>query len=145
MSKNSFVTEEHQQAKKFFKFFGPFLLVIGIGCLVIAIFEFFTLDFFEEPKLDWLFFVGMPFLFVGFIFTGLGYGSTVAKYQSREMAPIAKDTFNYLAEETTEGFEKIAQAIHTGKSTIIQARSCDHCQHLNPMNANFCNECGKNL
>ena len=61
------------------------------------------------------------------------------------MAPVAKDTFNYLANETTEGIEAITRAVQTGKSAIVEAKMCHHCQELNKMDAKFCNECGQKL
>lgn len=145
MKKNEFITEEHKKTRKVFRIVGPVLLLIGVCCIAIAIADSFTLDFFEMPKYDWLFFVGMPFLFVGFVLCGLGYGSDVAKYQSREMAPVAKDTFNYLASETTEGVESISRAVQKGKSTVIEAKQCGNCQEINKLDAKFCNECGQEI
>ncbi|MCH7321204.1 zinc ribbon domain-containing protein [Solibacillus sp. MA9] len=113
--------------------------------MVIAGIDFFTLDFFESPKYFYLFFIGLPLLAIGFNLTSLGYGSKLAAYQSREMAPVAKDTFNYLANETTGSIEKIAQAAQKGKSTVVEAKQCGNCQELNKIDAKFCNECGKAL
>lgn len=94
MRKENFVTEQHKKTRSFFRTLGPVLLVIGAICLIAALVDFFTLQGFEEPKLFWLFFVALPFLFIGFVLTGLGYGATVARYESREYAPVAKDTLN---------------------------------------------------
>ena len=145
MGKKEFISENHIKTRKVFRTIGPIVLVSGILCMIIAAFEFFTLDFFEEPQLFWLFFVGMPVMFVGFVFCGLGYGSDMAKYQSREMAPVVKDTFNYLASETTEGVETISRAVKKGKSTVIEAKQCWNCQELNKLDAKFCNECGQEI
>lgn len=35
------------------KFIGPFVLFIGIGGLAFSMYEFLTLEFFEEPKYFW--------------------------------------------------------------------------------------------
>jgi rRNA maturation endonuclease Nob1 len=87
----------------------------------------------------------MPLLVVGINISSLGYGADLAKYQSREMAPVAKDTFNYLANETSEGVEAITRAVQKGKSTVVEAKVCSACQELNKMDAKFCNECGQSL
>ena len=109
----------------------------------IGFFDFFTADPWEGPQLFWLNFVGIPVIFVGFVLTGLGYGGAVAKYQSREMAPVARDTFNYLAEETTEGIEAITRAVQKGK--VVQATECPGCGALNKVDAKFCNECAHSI
>ncbi|WP_156321484.1 hypothetical protein [Halalkalibacter akibai] len=46
--------------------------------MIVAFIDFFTADFFREPRFFGLFFVAMPFLFVGISLSGLGYGGTVA-------------------------------------------------------------------
>jgi hypothetical protein len=142
---NKFVTERHRNARLVFRILGPLLLLIGVACLGTAMFDFFTLEGFEQPEYFWLFFAGMPFLFVGFVLTGLGFGGSVAKYQSREYAPVAKDTFNYLAKETTSGVENISRAIQTGQERTITGRQCPNCHTKNEENANFCYECGSKL
>ena len=145
MSNKKFIPEEHLRKRAIFRTLGPIILGAGILCVAIAGIDFFTLDFFEEPKYFWLFFVGLPLLFVGANICLLGYGADLAKYQSREMAPVAKDTFNYLANETTEGVEAITRAVQKGKSTVVEAKVCSACQELNKMDAKFCNECGQLL
>ena len=64
MSKKEFIPEEHLRKRAMFRTLGPIILGAGILCVVIAGVDFFTLDFFEEPKYSWLFFVGLPLLFV---------------------------------------------------------------------------------
>ncbi|MBE4906960.1 zinc ribbon domain-containing protein [Bacillus luteolus] len=139
-----FVTKEHTHARTFFRVTGPLFLLIGVICFGIAGYDFFTVDMFGEPKYFWLFFVGMSFIFVGLVLSGLGYGGKVAKYQSREYAPVAKDTFNYLAKETKLGVQEIASGVKSEKqvnSEII----CQSCNTSNDENANFCDECGGKL
>ena len=145
MKKEPFISEKHLQMKSTFRTIGPLLLVSGVVCLIIAMVDFFTLDFFEEPKYFWLFFVGMPIIFIGVIVTNAGYAQDAAKYMSREMAPVASETFNYIAEETQEGVETIAKAVQRGKAEVVQAKQCPSCRTLNILDAKFCNECGQAL
>jgi len=145
MKKEPFIPEKHLQMKSMFRTVGPLLLVCGIVCIIIAMVDFFTLDFFEEPKYFWLGFVGMPIIFIGSIVTYAGYGQDAAKYMSREMAPVASETFNYIAEETQEGVETVAKAVQRGKAEVVQAKQCPSCQTLNKVDANFCNECGASV
>ncbi len=143
MDNNKFVSENHVKARGVFRVLGPLIILVGVGCMLIAFIDFFTLGPFEEPKLFWLFFVAMPFLFIGFILSSLGFGATVAKYQSREYAPVAKDTFNYLAKETKSGVKEVVNAVRSGGSD--NGITCSGCHHDNPSNANFCNGCGEKL
>lgn len=147
MSKKDFITEEHIKRRETFRTVGPLVLGVGILLLIIAMVDFFTVDpfDFEGPKYFELAFIGMPLIAVGAFLCSLGYGAAVAKYQSREMAPVIKDTLNYLAEETQEGVEAIARAAQKGKSTVIEAKQCSNCNELNKLDAKYCNECGKPL
>lgn len=167
MSNKDFITEEHLRKRQTFRTIGPLVLGAGILCSVIAAVDFFggfssinsfdsfdtidsfnsfeTVDSFGGPKYFWLFFVGFPLIALGASLCKLGYGADLAKYQSRELAPVAKDTFNYLANETTEGVETITRAVQKGKSTVVEAKVCSYCQELNKIDAKFCNECGQAL
>lgn len=146
MKKEPFITDKHLQMKSTFRTVGPMLLLIGGVCILIAFVDFFSaFNSFEGPKYFWLFFVAMPFLFFGFIITNAGYAQDAAKYMSREMAPVASETFNYIAEETQEGVEAITKAVQRGKAEVVQAKQCPSCQTLNILDAKFCNECGKPL
>ena len=145
MKKEPFIPDKHLQIKLMFRRLGPLLLVSGVVCLIIAMVDFLTLDFFEEPKYFWLIFVGMPFIFIGGIVTNAGYAQDAAKYMSREMAPVTSETFNYIAKETQEGVETVAKAVQRGKADVVQAKQCPSCQTLNILDAKFCNECGQSL
>lgn len=144
MVHEKFITEQHKKTRSLFRLLGPLLLIIGVACMLVAFIDFFTLQGFEEPKFFWLFFVAIPILFIGFILSNLGYGGSIAKYQSREYAPVAKDTFNYLAKETTFGVKEISKALHS-ESASKRSLVCPNCKQQNPDNAKFCNDCGEKL
>ena len=144
MKQEKFIPDQHQKTRSFFRMLGPACLIIGVVCMVVAAIDFFTLQGFEEPKYFWLFFVALPMLFIGFVLSGLGFGGVMAKYQSREYAPVAKDTFNYLAKETTSGVREISNAIQQG-SALNRSITCPNCQHDNPNSSNFCKACGGKL
>lgn len=144
MGQEKFITEQHRKTRSFFRFLGPLLLIVGGAMMLVAFIDFFTLQGFEEPKYFWLFFVAIPLLFVGFILSGLGFGGSIAKYQSREYAPVAKDTFNYLAKETTSGVKEISNALQL-ESASTDNFACPHCNQQNTVNAKFCNECGEKI
>ncbi|MGV3466540.1 MAG: double zinc ribbon domain-containing protein [Heyndrickxia sp.] len=143
MKKEKFITEQHNKTRSFFRILGPALLVIGAICIIMAFIDFFTLQELEEPKLFWLFFVALPVIFLGFVLSGFGFGGAVAKYQSREYAPVAKDTFNYMATNTTSAVKEISNAIQEGTSTY--SITCSQCNEENPNHAKYCNYCGEKL
>lgn len=143
MEEDKFIPDQHKKTRSIFRILGPLLLMIALACMIVAAIDLFTLQGFEEPKYFWLFFVGIPLIFFGFTLTGLGFGGSIAKYQSREYAPVAKDTFNYLAKETTAGVKEISKAIQQGNTSKLL--NCHHCHHQNQLDANFCKECGEQL
>ena len=145
MKRKDFIPEEHVKLRGVFRKTGPLVVGIGVIMMIIAFVDFFTLDMFEEPKYFWMFFVGIPLVAIGSFLSSLGYGADIARYRTREMAPVVKDTFNYLANETKEGVEAIADAVQKGKSKVIEAKECSYCHELNKMDAKFCNECGRKL
>jgi hypothetical protein len=66
------------------------------------------------PEYFWCCFVGMPIMFVGGVMTKFAYMGKVARYSAAELAPVAKDTFNYVAKESSEGVSSIAKSIKQG-------------------------------
>ena len=144
MGQEKFIPEQHQKTRSFFRLLGPILLFIGVACICVALIDFFTLQGFEEPKFFWLFFIALPIIFIGFVLSGLGFGGSIAKYQSREYAPVAKDTFNYLAKETTSGVREISNALQQGSASNLSS-TCHSCHQQNSINAKFCNHCGEKL
>lgn len=164
MEKKKFVTEQHEKTRTTFRTLGPIILAAGAICMIIAFIDFFTYDPFDSgfggfgafgemdgfggPKLFWLFFVGIPLLFVGFVLTNAGYAGAIARYGSREYAPVAKDTFNYLASETAPGVKEISKAIKEGTAPAqasANSITCQNCNEENPSDSKFCKQCGDQL
>ena len=58
--------------------------------------------------------------------TKFAYMGKVARYSAAELAPVAKDTLNYIAKESSEGISSVAQTIKESSSNIdvgsIEAR-----------------------
>ena len=73
----------------------------------------------------------------------------VARYQAQQIAPVAKDTFNYMAEGTQEGIKTVVGAIGEGlrqggpggsPQTMVR---CHKCNALIEAEAKFCSQCGQ--
>ena len=141
----------HIRKRNALRVVGPIILAVGLLFVIVG-----TVDFFrafggsETPKLFWCNFVGMPLMFVGFVLSGLGFGGAVARYQAGEYAPVAKDTFNYIAEETQDGVRTVASAIGDGLRGEASKPdgadlTCPGCGASNEAGSKFCDQCGKPL
>ena len=99
------------------------LAIIGLGFIVTGVASFFSaFGSFEPPRLFWCCFVGMPVLFVGAVMCGFGYMGAIARYQASEIAPVATDAVNYMADGTKEGVKTVARAVAEGIQEAKQKR-----------------------
>ena len=110
----------------------------------------------RPPVLFVLGFFGLPVMSAGTVMTFLGYMGKIARYMQAETAPVAKDTFNYMADGTREGVTAVASAVGEGLAAGIgtvgggQAGSaeeitrvrCRKCGFLETADAKFCSGCG---
>ena len=144
----------HSKPRSFLRIAGPVLLITGSIVSIIGIILFF-LSFFGI----WasavigllLLFLGSPLLFVGLVLTLIGNMGKIARFQAAEIAPVGKDTFNYLADSTQESVETISRAIGSGLGTGLSKSSageqntkirCHKCNELLDEDAKFCDNCG---
>jgi len=104
---------------------GPFILIIGLGCLAFSMFEFFTLEMWEEPKYFWLSFVGMPLIFIGFVLSG----SRIQRFLLNQQRDNIRETMKVMGEGLREGLSQ-------------SNKICEKCSRRNEASANFCSHCG---
>ncbi len=133
---------------------GPLIILIGLGFVVVGLISFFSaFGGGDPPSKFWCAFVGMPLLFVGGVMTSYGYMGKVMRYGAQETAPVIKDTFNYMAEGTSDGIKTVASALGQGlregglvggggSQTMVR---CHKCNALVPDGAKFCSQCGQTL
>lgn len=138
----------HSGIRNTLRVVGPIILVIGLIFIVVGFASFFSsFGSFGPPKYFWCVFVGMPLTFVGIALTGWGFMGKVARYQAGEIAPVVKDTFNYVAKGSSEGIKTVASAIGEGlrggatgeQGTKVR---CHKCNSLQDGDAKFCDDCG---
>lgn len=144
----------HQSIRNTMRVLGPIILGLGLLLIVIGAVSFFaSFGSMEPPKYFWCPFLGIPLLFVGAVMTSYGFLGKVMRYQAQEMAPVAKDTFNYMAEGTKEGIKTVAGAVGQGLAegglglggggkTKVR---CHKCNALAEPEAKFCSACGEAL
>ncbi len=101
---------------------GPLIFLTGVICVVIAVGSMFAgANDFGPPRLFWLAFVGMPLMFVGGVLSMYGFMGAVARFAAGEVAPVAADSANYVAEETKGAVETVAKAAAKGVMEGLEA------------------------
>ena len=96
------------------------------------------------PRYFWCAFLGLPMLGIGITLLKAGYLGTIARYVAGEAAPVAKDTFNYMAKGTQEGMAAIRRGLTSGPD-VAPALRCSRCNAENDADASFCKGCGAGL
>jgi hypothetical protein len=144
MTEEDRIDPHHRSRRALLRFLGVSLVVLGLLFTVCGVASFFTsFGTFEPPRYFWCAFVGLPLLAVGAAICQFAYFGSVFRFFAGESAPVAKDTFNYMAEGTQEGVRTVAKAIREGLSG--QEVQCPRCQQANAATANFCSNCGAAL
>ncbi len=111
------INPSHNKQRNALRVIGSIILFIGLGFLAVGVISFFTaFGSFGTPKYFWCAFVGMPMTFIGLLICKFAFMGKVARYTVGELAPVGKDTLNYLAKETKEGVADVSEAYHQGKS-----------------------------
>ena len=142
--------ERHEQTRDNLRTLGMVLVTVGGILTAIGMISFFTaFNSFGTPDYFWCAFLGLPMLGVGLSLLRAGYTGAISRYVAGEVAPVAKDTINYLGKETGESVAEVAKAIGQGlagsgvktdKSAVVVR--CHKCNYVNDLGAKFCNNCG---
>ncbi|WP_048600732.1 zinc ribbon domain-containing protein [Rubeoparvulum massiliense] len=153
MNRKKFISDEHVQLRRVLRVVGPILLITGIIILIRHFmnpfgFDPFTDDGFRNPLRNFI--IGGFLTLIGLGMTQFAYMGAIARYKAREMSPVAKDAFNYVADEGKEGVKQVAKAIHAGlkESSADQGEIgviCPQCEIVNEGDARFCKACGSTL
>ena len=151
MNEETKIDPKHTSTRQILRILGPILAGIGLLFIIIGIGSFFaSFGGFQPPRYFWCVFLGIPVLFVGLVICGFAFQGAVLRYQLGEVAPVTKDTFNYLAEGTQEGVKTVATAIGEGLATGMGGSRasdnlCPRCSQSNDADAKFCKKCGAAL
>jgi hypothetical protein len=115
MSENQLQSPGHSAARTFLRIGGPLLVLGGLVFMIVGIGNFFAaFGSFEPPRYFWCVFAGMPLLALGLTMCKFGYLGAMVRYLAGETAPVAKDTFNYVAEGAQPGLRAIGKSITEG-------------------------------
>jgi hypothetical protein len=145
MSDEERINPGHTQVRKVLRLAGPLILCVGVIFMIVGLGSFFSsFGGFGRPRYFWCCFVGMPLIMVGLVMCQFGFIGAITRYQAGEIAPVGKDTFNYMADGTKGGVKTVASAIGAGLSEGMNGATvnCPTCGHANDAEAKFCDECG---
>ena len=146
----------HNETRNVFRVLGPVVALVGLVLIIVgfgsALASMGSMRSVGPPRFFWCFFVGGPIFIVGMALCKFGYMGKVTRYVAGEMAPVAKDTFNYMADGTADGVRTVAQAIGQGLAgaggavgSAKTAVRCHKCNNLADADARFCDDCGAAL
>ncbi|HHZ11716.1 MAG TPA: zinc ribbon domain-containing protein [Acholeplasmataceae bacterium] len=72
----------------------------------------------------------------------MAYMGKVARYTASEMAPVKRDTINYMIDGTKDEVVDLVQKIKGGQ---VAAITCPYCGDDNDGDAIYCDHCGRKL
>lgn len=144
----------HKRTRNKLRKIGPICAIIGVALIAYGLYGMFTSQIFDSITMSFAPFIGMTLLFVGGVTSMFGFGGAVARYQASEIAPVAKDTINYMADGTKDSVQTLAKSLGQGISEgmnagtntdIQQPATCPKCKTDNDHDAKFCDSCGQSL
>ncbi len=147
MKEHKFVDPKHQQLRSVLRFIGISMAGIGLVLTLVGFIDFFrSANSFAPPRYFWCAFAGLPLLGVGLMISSVAFMGAVTRFQAKEVTPVAKEAFNYLAAETDGAIRGIAHAVAQGiDAKGEEAVLCSNCGTSNPDMSAFCKKCGTRL
>ncbi len=157
--------ENHQKIKRKLKKSSKICLAIGIPVLIAGI-VLFIIGFsnFNSSSIStagskmamlaagsFVIFIGFVLIAVGIYTTFFAHAREISSYTASSVAPVIKDTAEYLAPTTNnvvkEISESISEGIAKGKSSSNKGDNagkvvCQNCGQKNESTAKFCSNCG---
>lgn len=160
--KGKYVNEEnHQKVKGKLKTAGKILLSVGIVIsitgIILLILGFANFGDFSS-NIDMVLFIVGGFLFaIGFAILGIGIYATffahareIGSYTASSVAPVLKETTEYIAPAINNSVGNLAESISEGVASgkakeKTETITCQECGEKNEKDSKFCSNCGKSL
>lgn len=156
-SRHNLDTNQHRSNRSALRIIGPLILGIGVLLTVIGLLGFFS-AFGSEPSFDGppagiklfsLAFIGIPMMGIGGAITKFAFMGAVARYAVSELAPVGKDTANYMIDGTKDAVGDLAQSVGAGIAAGMSGErpttatvDCPGCGEACDSGARFCSDCG---
>ena len=107
--------EKYNRVRNFLRVMGLITALAGLILMGIGLVSFFlAFGGGGPPRYFWCAMVGLPVLAVGGMLLQLGFSGAVLRYLASQSAPVARDTANYMAEETKDAVKTAAKAAGQG-------------------------------
>jgi len=142
----------HGEVRGVLRIAGPAITGVGLVLTGVGFISFFSsFGTFQPPRCFWCAFLGLPLFVAGLGMWRVAYMGAFARYFFGEMAPVQKDTFNYMAEGTRGGVQTLAQAVGHGLAEGMAPGHdalgvrCSRCGTFNRAESNYCSNCGSSL
>ncbi len=156
MGEETKINPKHSGMRIVLRILGPICLLAGVLCIAKGVSMFGNDGAAEGFTIPKYMFGGMALLFVGGVMTMFGFLGAAARYQAAEVAPVVKDTFNYVADGTRDGVKTVASAVGQGIAEGMRSAGgtggeqkvlvrCHKCNAENDASAKFCDQCGAAL
>jgi flagellar basal body-associated protein FliL len=152
-------SNEYEEKKRNVRIYGIILLIVGIGIIIFAVMNLFTV-FSSFPNLDnpgdiggqmGSFFLGGILLIVGFVCVSFGYKlyfvthlRGIARYAAVETAPAAEIMTEAVAGGLSKGFAKGGGSPFSQGKEVVRVK-CRNCGYLETEDADFCSKCGEKV
>jgi hypothetical protein len=138
----------HEETQGCLRTIGPVMVVVGLILTAIGLVSFFSaFGSFSPPRYFRCALIGLPMTGIGLSICKFGFMGAVTRYVAGEVAPVGKDTINYMADGTKEAVRDVAATVADGirSGATAEAAACPKCNAENDPDARFCKNCGAPL
>ena len=122
---------EHEGTRRVLRIVGPLVVALGLFFMVYGVYDFTqgfgnhrpprgfpgfdrhgeTVEVDEGGSKFWMCFLGVPLLGFGVMICRFAYLGAAARYVAGEVAPVASDTFTYMARTSKDGIRDVVGAV----------------------------------
>jgi hypothetical protein len=153
----SSIDPNHQQKQEGLRTLGGVLAVVGGILTAVGMISFFSaFGGHGMPQYFWCAFIGLPMFGTGMNLLRYGYLGTATRYVAGEVAPVVKDTIEYITEDARKPAGLTCQICGAANpddarycsscgGDLHQVRRCGACGEENEPGARFCHHCGQPL
>lgn len=133
--------QEHKKKRILFTIFGLILVIIGFGFFVSGPILAFTTRIYPLGALS---FLGIFFLFPGFILLALGTQRAVTSFVAQSVGPVAVDATQKYGAPVAN---KMARAVKKGLDEEEEKEEifCKYCGNYIDSDSEYCKYCGKKI
>lgn len=128
--------------KEFGRIAGPLMILVGAIFSVVGFVDFFqSISTFGGPSKFWCVFIGLPLVSYGVLVCRAAYLKPISDYVAGE----TYDAVSTLSSAAASGLKSGNLESGTRRSNPQTVIACHKCNHHNPDDSKYCNNCGTAL